>query len=517
LRILPLFGGRLEIGHAVLYQPNIFVSLDRKPRPGEGLALVLRSQPAKSGNLFGRIEIVDGRARFQAQQADTTTIEAINLSLEWPSAYASAALNGSLTLRGMPISLDAWLSQPLEFLSGNPSATILRLRSDALTLSTSGNVSARPHFQYVGRVFATAESLRRLADVLGHPFPRHGSFANLEMRGDLDFESESAALTNLHLSLDGNDYEGDVALGYRDNSLQVSGTLASNLLDITPFLAVPPGSLSDSGQWQHHGLDLSDLRFADLDLRISASRLRFNDVEVGDAALSVITKPGLIDLNLGEATANQGTIKGRLTLAAKGGTLALHVAGNGKDVDLEPMDLGLKRRPLAGSLNASLALAGSGGDLQQIIESLAGHAQVLVTGGQIKGIDVGSTLQQAVPIGQGFKSVDGSTGFDRLSFAVSLGKGFADFTQGQLSMPGLQLDFAGSADLRNRSLDLSVLGTMTSAAGKARSATTPLTLRVTGGWDDFQFVQAEPDLRLPPKPRHNGDLPDDATSYTPPD
>ena len=99
------------------------------------------------------------------------------------------------------------------------------------------------------------------------------------------------------MSLDGNDYEGNFAVESENGLPRFSGTLASDLLDVTPFLPGLPEPSGAEALWNHQALDLSDLGFADLDLRISASRLRLYEMEVDNAALSLVTKPGLIDLD----------------------------------------------------------------------------------------------------------------------------------------------------------------------------------------------------------------------------
>jgi AsmA protein len=422
-------------------------------------------------------------------------------------------------LHGTPISIEAWLSQPIELLRGGQSATILRLRSDVLALSTSGRVSAARRVQYIGRISADAASLRKLAEVAGYSFPRRGTFADFDLRSDLDFETDSAALTNLHMSLDGNDYEGNLAVEEENGLPRFSATLASDLLDVTPFLTGAPRPKGTNVLWNQQTPDLSDLRFADVDLRISASRLRLYDMQIEDAALSLMTKPGLIDLALAEATANHGTVKGRVSLAANGRNLDLQVIGSGKDVDIEPMALGLDgKRPLSGSLNASLALESAGADLGHLIQGLGGRAEISVTNGELKGIDLATTLQQADAKSPGdpIKRADGTTAFDRLSLGLHLANGIAQIEQGQFSAAGTQLNFAGTADLAQRQLDLSALG-QTTASGNRRTVSTPLRLRLKGSWNDLHFFQGEPDLRLPPAPQNAGDLPDPATSSVPPE
>lgn len=515
LRILPLLVGRIEVGRVTLYHPDIRIAVNRKPLlPAGAIGRFAQSTDRRQTNalLLGRIDIVDGHVRIETQHAQAAELDAVDMSVDWPSAYASAAINGELAVHGAPIDVQAWLAQPMALLRGGQSATTLRLQSDVLTLSTSGRISAAPRIQYIGQVSAGAASLRKLAEIAGYSFPRHGTFANLDLRGDIDWEGNNAALSNLHMSLDGNDYEGSLAVENNGGLPRFSGTLASDLLDLTPFLAGLREQSGTGALWNHQTLDLSDLSFADLDLRVSASRLRLHDMEVDNAALSLMTKPGLIDLALAEATSNRGTVEGRISLAAKGKTLEFHVNGTGKNIDISPMLIG-GRRLLSGTLHASLALDGTGANLPHIVQGLTGRADVSIAGGTINGTDLAATLQAAgskLP-GEPIADSPGVTAFSKLSFGLQLADGLAQIRQGEFSAPGIALAFAGNADFAHRTLDLAALGQTTQSLSR-RSQSQPLSLRLKGSFKAPQLIQGEPNLRLPAPPPHSGDLPLDPTT-----
>jgi AsmA protein len=512
LRVLPLLVGRVEVGHATLYQPDIRIALLRTPTESAGAVSRFAQVSATRGAmLLGRIDIVDGSIRIETKDSHAPHFDAVNMSIDWPSAYASAAVNGKFALDGTPLNLQAWLAQPLELLHRGQSETTLRLQSDLLTLSTSGRISSGPRIQYIGQVSASAASLRKLAEVAGYSFPRHGTFADFDGRGDIDWEGDGATLSDLHMSLDGNEYEGSLAVQNDGGLPRFSGTLASGLLDLTPFLA-GLREPSSTALWNHQALDLSDLRFADLDLRVSASRLRLYDMEVGNAALSLVTKPGLIDLALAEATANRGTVEGRISLAAKGQMVAFHVNGTGKNIDISPMVID-ERRSLSGALDASVALDSTGADLPRLVQGLAGRADLSVANGTIDGSDLGATLRAdglKVP-GQPIAASPGATTFSNLSFGLQLASGLAQIRQGQFIAPGIALNFAGSADFAHRKLDLAALGAATEHLSR-QTETQPLSLRLVGSFAAPRLIQGEPDLSLPAPPPHSSDLPANPTT-----
>lgn len=521
LRILPLVVGRIEVSAATLDHPDMFIALDRKPVVADSaIGRVARSRfpSPQTAMLLGRLDILHGRAHLVTRSNQKRDVDDISVDIDWPSAYASAALSGSIALNGTPIRIDAWLSQPLELLRGGQSATTLRLRSDVLTLSTSGQISSSPHIQYKGHISARAGSLRKLAEVAGYPFPKHGTFADVDMIGDLDLEPGNAALTNLNVSVDGNAYEGNLAIAQGNGIPRISATLASDFLDATPFFTGSPERGGMHALWNRAAPDLSDLRFADLDFRISASRLRLDDMEIDNAALSLMTKPGLVDLALAEATANRGIVRGRISLAAKGRTLDLQVIGSSEGVDIEPMALGHNNsHPLGGSLRASLALESTGTDFDHLIESLAGRAEISVTDGQLEKTDFSATLQKAdgKPPGTVIEWAPGATAFGNLSASLRLVNGVAEIVQGQFSAPNMRLNFAGDVNLGQRTLTLAALGEMT-GAGAQPSGSMPLRLRLKGSWDNPRLFQGEPDLQLPPAPQNAGGLPNPTTSAAPP-
>ncbi len=509
-RILPLLVGRVEVGRVALYRPDMRIVVDRKPiEPKGAIGRFAHSPTSQATNalLLGRIDIVDGHVRIEAQDMPAIEFDAVNVSIDWPSAYASAALNGEFAVHGAPMGVQAWLAQPMELLRGGQSATTLRLQSDVVALSTSGRISTGPAIQYIGQASASAASLRKLAEIAGYSFPRHGTFANFDAHSDVDWEGDSAALTNLHMSLDGNDYEGSLAVEKNGGLPRFSGTLASDFLDLTPFLAGLPEPRSTAALWNHQALDLSDLRFADLDLRVSASRLRLYDMEVGDAALSLMTKPGLIDLALAGATSDHGTLEGRVSLAAKGRTLAFHVNGTGKNIDISRAVIG-GRRPLSGALDASLLLDSTGADLPRIVRGLAGRAEISVADGKMNGTDLVATLQapgSRIP-GEPIAFVPGTTAFSNLSFGLQLANGLAEIQQGKFAASAVALAFAGHIDFVHRKLDLAAIGTATPSLSR-QTQSQPLSLRLEGSFEAPQLVKGEPDLRLPAPPPHSDDLP----------
>ncbi|HEY0145675.1 MAG TPA: AsmA family protein [Methylovirgula sp.] len=520
LRLLPLLVGRFEIGHAVLYRPKLKVDFGRAPVSEGGVVQqALRASSTDNVRLqapLGKISVVEGEAFIKTKNIPNgISIDTINMQANWPRLSASADFNGQVNFRGAPVRLQGWLETPLDILRGGESAAILQIRSPILNLWSSGRFAGGTRLQYNGSVSATAPSLRKLAETIGYSFSKHGTFANLDVSCDVDFENGDAAFTNLALHLDGNDYEGNLEIRDVAHTPHFSGTLASDFLDVTPFLIGQPDTALPDGLGDGTPFDLGPLNLADLDLRVSAARLRLYDLEVENAALSLLTKPGLIDLALAEATSNNGLIKGRFALSEKDQIFSLHVSGSGNGVDVQPMVFG-GQRPLSGSLNALVELDSSGANVDALARSLSGQAAVSANNGTIAGIDLVPTLAGADSRkpGDRIAVVKGTTSVDHLTFDVTLAHGVATFNSGKITGANLQIDTMGTIDVGHRQLDISSLAQITETAGK-RAQTSPLWFELKGAWTNPGLYRRAA-VDLPLKPAHPNDVLPQMTTSPPP-
>lgn len=519
VRFLPLVAGRAEIGQAVLFQPKFLIDLNRmqigaseKNRPP---AKANKSDAAPFRVPLGKFTIIDGNAVITTSGAPAKlALDAMNVHVNWPRLDGSAEFGGSLNFRKVPTRLEGWIEQPLEVLHGHDSASVFQLKSTALAFWSSGRISGWPKFQYHGSISASAPSLRVLAETAGYGFTKHGTFADLDLTCDVDYDASSAAFTNLNLKLDGNDYEGTLDIQDLARVPRISGTLASGFVDVTPFLTGMKEPAERDGLWSRKPLDLGNLDLPHLDLRVSAARLRLYDIEVGNAALSLLTKPGLLDLDLPEATSNSGTIKGHFELTEKAHQFNFRVSGSGNGINIQPMVFE-HHRPLSGALDGSLALESSGENLDALIHGLTGQATLAARTGTFTNIALVSTLAHAAARkpGEEVAAVAGTTVFDQLNLNLDVMRGVATVKSGQVSGPDLQLRLAGTIDVGQRRLDVISFARVSQSPGDASRAN-PAQIELRGRWADLHFYKAPADVRLPSFPPQKDALPD--TRLAPP-
>ncbi len=215
----------------------------------------------------------------------------------------------------------------------------------------------------------------------------------------------------------------------------------------------------------------------------------------------MLTRPGFIDLALGEATANGGAIRGRLSLSAAGKSLDLRASASGKGVDLQPMLRGgAVKHPLSGALNGSFVVESKGGSFVELMRALSGHAQMDIANGQLTGIDLASALRDSasMPFAAQGDPNQSVTDFDTARFGLQIDHGIATIVDGRLHAESMAVNFGGSADLGNRHLDLWALARP--VADQAVTAATPLRVAIKGAWDNLHVIVDRPplDLSMPP-------------------
>ncbi len=494
LRVLPLLAGRVEVGHAILYRPHMHIDVDDRPITKDsaiGRAADAASATPEAALIdqakLAIVDVVDGSAVLHSQAAPhDRLIGDINITADWRSLDASATLTGGFRFGDVPMQIKAWMARPIEALRGGTSSAYLQLDSDAVKILASGHISAMPHFQYSGTLSASTPSLRGFAHLAGLPFATHGRFGIFELHCDANINHSVAALTNVSLHLDGNDYEGTLAVQANDGLRQLTGTLATNALDATPFLDGVP-SPSISGHWNNEPVELTDLGFTNLDLRVSATRLKLRDIELQEAALSLLTRPGFIDLSLAEAQANGGQIKGHLTLSGQGKALEMHATANATDVGVKPLVRGVAvKHPISGAVTGSFMLDGQGESFDQLVHNLSGHAEFNIANGELTGVNLPNAFQTLPKHPQAADASKSVTDFTVARFGLQITNGIATIVNGRLQADALSIAFGGSANLGDRSLDLSVVAQPLVAQANPPSA--PLALGIKGPWNDVQVI-----------------------------
>lgn len=497
LRLLPLLAGRLEMAEVALLRPEASFDLDvaearlaahsstRTPREMVDSAHISR---------LGVIAVTDGSAHVVSKKRNLDiSIADVALVLDWRRADAPISLTGTAMVRGEKTRLAFWLARPADVMNGDSSPVTVRIKNNVANLTANGNLAVGDQAQFSGRLSGGAASLRDALAFFGLARHLPAPFQGFSLAADAAVTRNAVNLANVSLSADGNSYEGALALRLDNNGNPlVSGTLAANSLDLSPFAAEAPALNGDDGPWSREPLDLRNFAWLDLDLRLSASRVRLGRIQGDDAALSVMAKNGRLELGLGEIKAYKGVFKGRLSAQSmpQGGVegrASLGFIG----VEASPLLWDLwGRSALAGAATGSFILGGSGESFSQIVRTLDGRGQIQINNGQIAGVDFEQVLRRIEkrPLTGTLELRGGSTAFDTVTANMRVSRGVAAIEDGVMIGKGARIDFAGQAQMGDRTLKVEAAATQADVNGAARKEAPQFQFNIAGPWESPSLI-----------------------------
>lgn len=489
LRPLTLLAGRLEPAGASLFNPVFRVDLDR-PLAAGGRMAALIARKGDDDMALGAVAVTDGRAIVVRPSIGfETKVENISATLDWRRAQAPAALNGSFLWRGERADLSFWVNRPVDALTGTASAATLRVAGPAVDLSWDGRLSVDNQLTMNGRTVASAPSLRRLTHVLGAPLPLPGSLGAMSLRSEMSYGAKGLSLPGLALTLDDTSYEGSLNLRVEDRRPVLAGTLATKLLVADSWSAALPSWRGGDGAWSREAFDWSEERSADLDLRVSAARLRAGALQFEDTAFAILLRTGRMELTLAEAKGYKGVLKGRATIMPSGDGLESRGSISMTRVDSASLfgkTLGLTR--FSGRATLQFAFEATGGSMAQMMRGLEGRGQASLRGGEISGVDLEQALRRLDkrPLAMAIDVRNGRTTFDTAQAAVKIAGGQAEIGPGTVSGPGVQIVFSGAANVGDRTVAIRADATQTGAEKLASPPRLPL--EFVGTWDEPRLV-----------------------------
>lgn len=494
LRILPLLTGRLELASLTLFSPHISVDLDKSARIVGAIAKAAqrkRATTASGSARLGIISIVSGTAHLEsAAGAHRTVLRNVDATLDWPNLAAPATLNGTARWRGAEADLALWINKPAALLNGNPSSIDLKLESALGALTMDGSFASRPELQYEGHIAAYAPLLRRAMRLFDLSVPLPGRLRDARLTAQSRIDEHSLALSKLHFELDGNAFEGSLAMDKAQGRTRWSGTLATDLFALAPFLAGLRPAVTSDGQWNRDPIGAGRLDLADLDLRLSASRAHLGPLLLENAGVSILLTNGKLEITLADAKAYGGTVKVRANVSPGPAGLDLQVAGNFAHVDSAAfLSDALQSAHVSGEATGQVTLEGHGQSLAEIMRSLAARGQFKLGNGEVSGVDLEQALRRMAnrPLSIAIEVHTGRTRFSSASCAFHVAAGKADMNRCIASGLGVALAMTGSAEIGQRSLDLHVVARQTGTEANGPSAP-KLHLDLMGPWDDPVLV-----------------------------
>ena len=536
LKLLPLLSGQVAIDSFVLEKPVIHLEKNRQGRgnwqfdtakaPAPTQNAPAAQQKPSGGNplqdlRLGDVRLSNGAISYRdGATGKTYAADAVNLRLSLPDLDHALQIDGGLTWNGKPVTLGGQIAAPRALMDGKASALVLGVDSDLLKFKFKGNAANAEPMKLDGDIDLSVNNIRSLAAWLGEPLNVPGTgLGPLSIKGKLAATNSSQGLrvsfNGAELSLDAIRAKGDVSADLTGRVPYVKAQLATNKLDLNPYLPSPtattttsaprvPGNAASTNAadaaeqgWSTEPLDFSGLRAANADLALQVEGLQVRDMNTGKSALNVALKDGRLAADLTELALYAGQGKGRVTLDGASAVPAIGLSFNLSGVQAEPLlkdAIGLDR--LRGKAGGDIQINGAGRSQRELVSALAGKGQFKFEDGAIKGVNLASLVRN---ISTAFLDAQAGraqeTDFSELSGSFTMDKGVMRNSDLSLLAPLLRVGGAGTVDLPKRYVNYKVTpqvaNTLEGQGGQAQAAGVMVPVLIEGPWDSLSY---KPDL-----------------------
>jgi AsmA protein len=490
LRFFPLLLGRVEISDVTLERPTIAVDLEQGGKSNwSGLIEALaRSQGQDVHRLaaFSEMRIENGTVlvRGKEHKLDETLTD-VGFSLAWPSISKSFGASGRFVWHDEPMDVTLTLGDFPAALAGNRTGVKVRIAGNPIKAAFEGAISVKPTLKIEGTLAADATSMRHALVWVGQrPLPG-GGFGHFAIKARANVMGGTIGLSGVNVELDGNTAEGVLTFA-TDGRQTLQGTLASDSLNLTPYVSTIRLLTTNQREWNDGHITLDGMAGIDLDLRLSAASVVMSNAKLGRTAIGANLRGGHLVVTVGEAQAYGGVIKGSLTLASLNSGVDVKSHLQFTDVDLESclgQLFGLHR--LEGKGNISLAVEGSGDSVLAVTHTMNGTAGLVGQNGSLVGLNVEQLLRRLErrPLSGGGEFRTGRTPFDKITVALKIHQGTVTVDDVKIEGSAVRLALAGSASIPEREFDLKGTAALV-APSKLATAAFELPFIVQGSWDD---------------------------------
>jgi AsmA protein len=497
LRLSSMLIGQIEVSSLALGNPRLALIATKDGRHSwdfkEG-ALARAASGLKDANLpIKSIRLIRGTISYSdATTGQATVVMVEDATVNWSSLTDTMSASGVINWRRRSADISVSIADPASLVSGGTSDLRVKVKGELLNMTASGNLSGDGKLE--GKLTASGASLRETLRWLGLDLPDGRSLAGFTVESPVVIDANGATLSDVQLELDGNSAEGALTVQLSGPRPKVSGTLAADSLDLTPY----SGGMQLSGdaapsQWRTDDINLKDLVVSDVDLRISSAETTFGKAKFGSAAAAISTHDGLLDIAVGEALAYGGTVKGRVTLKMAGGGTEFSASGNFDSVELGKALADLAGfHKIEGTGSGTIEVAATGASVADLSRSLEGQAHVTVTSGALIGIDLADLMQKIEkrPLSARFESsYGGRTVFDKAQASFKIVKGMAATKDCHFDNGNLSVKLVGETNIALRSLDMAGIASWVDSDGVDPFK---LPFRLSGAWD---MPSVEPDTQ----------------------
>ena len=286
-------------------------------------------------------------------------------------------------------------------------ATLAPFKAEVFGLSATGNVAGRnvsSNPVWSGEAQVAQFSPQALITRFGLP-PQPTSDSQALTRATINtrftVEKDSGKVENLVLQLDDSRITGDFTVAGFQNPKYLF-TLAIDHVDADRYLP-PKARDAQAGEATAGDIELPANNTMQMDGQMQIGNLTLAGMSFQDVGSRIVLGGGDAKLESARARLYGGEFAGSFHVKAAGDEPGLSLAGNASGLQLQPLIEALTGEPanFSGTGSFDLNLAGRGRTVIENVQSAAGNVTFDMSGGAIKGFNLGRTLCAAYNVTQG--------------------------------------------------------------------------------------------------------------------
>ena len=493
LSLLGLAAGHLRVVQTALVRPTIVIDLDHV---GPILAGLLRAREGTAGESppgqaflhTDGLVVRSGVIRLLSKDdGRDTLLTDVTAAFEWPRDESGATLNGNAAWRGEPVSVGLMLDAPAEWMAGRASTGYAHVKTTLLDLTASGTIAGQDALTGSGWLTASSANLPGFLRMVGTPLPQLDKIQQGRLSGKVTLADRELSMSGVQLGLDAMLFEGALSFNAAAGHAGIAGTLATDDIDLGPFLRALPDPLARAGWWSTVPLDTASVANDNIDLRISATKARLGRIVFEDGGLSLQSRDGRMEISLAEARVYDGLFKGRVVAQAIGDATQIRADATFSQIDLQALagdiDPGLQ---ISGTSSGHMTIEGMGATPRALVRSLTGHGTVSVRNGSLQADSVPFVTRAETTGPETPPAATQAVPFDSAWTDFSVSRGVVSLVDGALLRPDARASVGGWLSLPLQTADLRmVFQTPGDESEAPTGAATAVTL--TGTWGDLQL------------------------------
>jgi len=485
---------------------------------------------------LGEVRIENGTVRYSDEAAGTRQeVKAIDASFGLKSIASPFEVNGSFDWSGEKLAFSSVLTTPQTLLENRPVKLAFNLNGRPVSASYDGSLTLADVPTLEGSIKANAASLRALATWLGTQLPPAKGFGPLEINGRIKTAAKTVTFSDANFMLDGATATGKVSIDSSGARPYINATLGISELDLNKYIssdgavtapaptpaARSPQQTAPSGRdaiddllnrqpqspgtrvkgytqrsgWSEAPIDVASLGLVDADAKVTVGRLLYQNLKVGQSALTFQLKNKVMKTTFDDVALYNGKGKGFVTLD---GTQSQAKLGANFSLD------GIAAQPLlkdaadldwlAGTGQLTMAISGQGASERQIVQTLNGKSSFTFTEGAIVGINIPQAIRGLT---QGkLESLDlvpsEKTDFSEMSASFAITNGIAESTDLKMLSPLLRVGGAGKVMLPEREVDYTIrpklVANLQGQGGEQGASGLEIPVRISGSWDNPEIA-----------------------------